>query len=159
MSEATIRLARPSDGPGALALWSALHEEHQAKDPRYRLSGDAGQRWLTDYREWTRSSTDRVWVAEMEAEVVGLLTAHLYVPSPSYAPTTIVYVDDLYVAVEARGLGLASQLISEATTWGRIHGATQVRAGVLAANAGGRAFWASQGAADFSVTVTIDLVP
>lgn len=158
MSDPHVRLATASDGPSALALWAALHAEHQAKDERYRLSKDAAQRWLADYREWVRSSNDRVWLAVLaDDEPVGLLTAHIYEPAPTYAPTKIVYVDDLYVAVEARGHGLAGQMLSEAKAWGVTHGATQVRAGVLAANAIGRAFWAREGSKDFSVTVTIDL--
>jgi hypothetical protein len=41
--------------------------------------------------------------------------------------------------------------------WAALNGATEIRAGVLATNPAGRAFWARQGAADFSVVVTIPL--
>jgi GNAT superfamily N-acetyltransferase len=134
-----------------------LHAEHEARDPRYRLAPDAAQRWANDFRVWTQSEADRIWLATRGDDALGLLTAHLYEPTPTFAPMTMVYVDDLYVAVEARGVGLAHRLLAEARAWGAVHGARQIRAGVLAANALGRSFWAREGAADFSVTVTIEL--
>ena len=153
----TVRPARPSEGDLALALWTALHREHEGQDARYRLADDAARRWTTDVREWLRSPRDAVWLGLDGAAPVGLLTAHLYETTPMYAARTLVYVDDLYVRPEARGRGLAGSLLGAARAWGAERGATEVRAGVLAANGAGRAFWARQGARDFSVTVTIDL--
>lgn len=152
----TVRAARPSDLPAALPLWEALHREHEGHDPRYRLGEDAALRWSNDFRTWTRSATDRVWLA-VDGGPVGLLTAHLYEPAPTFAPLSLVYVDDLFVAPEARGRGVASALLDAARAWGAEAGATQLRAGVLATNAAGRAFWDRQGAEDFSVVVTLDL--
>ena len=153
----TVRLARPSDLPAALPLWRALHREHETQDARYRLSEDAPARWATDFRTWTRSEADRVWLGVDGEEPVGLLTAHLYEPAPVFAPATMIYVDDLYVAPEARRSGLAGRLLDEACRWGAAVGATELRAGVLATNPAGRAFWERAGAADFSVTVTLPL--
>ena len=155
----TVRLARPSDLAVALPLWEALHREHEARDPRYRLSDDASARWSTDFRSWTRSGSDRVWLAVDGGEAVGLLTAHIYEPAPVFAPSTLIYVDDLYVAPAARRSGLAARLLGEARQWGVDVGATQLRAGVLAQNAAGLAFWHQEGATDFSVTVTIPIDP
>ena len=154
-----IRHARTSDLDAALALWQALHTEHEALDPRYRLSDDAAARWRTSLRDWVRSPASRVLFAQETdaSEPVGLLTAHLYEPAPTYRPHLLVHVDDLYVAPEARGHGLGRALVEAAVAWGRAEGATQLRAGVLATNAAGRAFWASVGGADFSVTVAVEL--
>lgn len=154
-----VREARSSDLPVALALWSALHREHEARDPRYRLADDAEARWSTDFRDWTRADGSRVWLALDAGQPVGLLTAHLYQPAPLYREYLLVHVGDLYVAPEARGEGLASVLLDHARAWGRGKGATQLQAGVLAVNAVGRAFWTSQGAEDYSVTVSMTLKP
>lgn len=153
----TVRPARPAERDVAVALWTALHREHEAQDARYRLSDDAVQRWTTDVRDWLRSPRDAVWLGLDGATPVGLLTAHLYETTPMYAPVSLVYVDDLYVRPASRGRGLASALLGAARAWGADLGATELRAGVLAANGPGRAFWARQGAEDFSVTVTLPL--
>ena len=88
---------------------------------------------------------------------VGVLTAHLYQTAPTFEPETLVHVDDLYVAPSARGAGVGARLLDHAREWGRERGAAHLQAGVLAANAVGRAFWSRQGADDYSVTVTLPL--
>jgi len=153
---AVLRLARPSDLPLALPLWQALHREHEAADSRYRMSDDASARWSTDFRDWTRSRTSAIWLAIDEGPV-GLLTAHLYAPAPAYRPVSLVHVDDLYVAPEARGMGVGRAMLAAASEWGRGLGATRLQAGVLAVNADARTFWDRAGASDFSVTVTVEL--
>ena len=153
----TVRLARPSDLGAALPLWRALHREHEALDARYRLADDAEARWTADFREWTRSAASRIWLGVREGQPVGLLTAHLYRPAPTYRPGLVVHVSDLYVAPSARGAGLGSRLLDHARQWAEAEGAASLQAGVLAENAGGRDFWAVQGARDFSVTVTLDV--
>lgn len=152
-----IREARPSDLAVALPLWEALHREHEARDPRYRLSDDASRRWATDFRDWARSDGSRIWLAFDAGQPVGLLTAHLYQPTPTYRPSLFVHVDDLYVAPEVRGSGIAHRLLDAARVWGREAGAEHLQAGVLALNAAGRAFWNREGTEDFSVTVTLPL--
>ncbi len=154
-----VRLARPSDREPALALWTALHREHEAQDPRYRLADDAGERWATDFRDWVRAPGSRVWIALVTGRPAGLLTAHLYQPAPVYRSHLLVHVGDLYVAPPARGAGVGRALLDQARAWGREEGATQLQAGVLAQNPAGRAFWAGQGAQDYSVTVTVALDP
>ena len=153
----TIRRAVRSDREAAVALWRALHREHEAQDARYRLSDDAAARWATDFGTWTRSDADRVWLAERAGAPVGLLTAHLYAPAPTFQPALMVYVDDLYVAPAARRAGAAALLLDEARAFALANGATEIRAGVLAQNPAGRAFWRRHGAADFSVVVTIQV--
>lgn len=163
--EVTVRPARPADRDAAVALYASLHREHEALDPRYRLADDALARWATDVRDWTRSRADAVWLAETSAghpgspgrAAVGLLTAHLFQPSPMFRAHTFVWVDDLYVAPPLRGRGVGRRLLDAARAWGRERGAVELRAGVLAANAGARRFWSREGAADVSVTVAAPL--
>ena len=152
-----VRKARRADREGALALWRLLQDEHEAKDPRYRISEDAASRWATDFRDWTRSHSSSVWVAEADDRLVGLLTAHLAEPAPVYRGRPFVFVGEIIVAEDWRGRGVARRLLDAAREWGRQVGATELRAGVLATNPAGRRFWEQQGARDFSVTVTLPL--
>lgn len=151
----TVRLARPSDLAVALPLWQALHREHEALDARYRIAADAASRWQTSFRDWTRSPSSRVWLALEGGDALGLATAHLYQPAPVYQPSLMVHVDDLYVAPPARGHGVGAVLLDHAREWAALEGATEIRVGVLASNAAGRAFWERQGARDYSVTMTL----
>lgn len=153
----TIRAARAADRATAIELWAALHREHEAHDARYRIAEDAAQRWATDIREWIRSPQDGVWLADAENAVVGLLTAHLYEPTPTFQPLLFLYVDDLYVRPPWRGSGVGRALLDAATAWGKERGAVEVRAGVLASNPSARGFWQAVGATDYSVTVTAPL--
>ncbi|MEM6325986.1 MAG: GNAT family N-acetyltransferase [Bacteroidota bacterium] len=157
MTPPLIRKARRADRDGALALWRLLQAEHEAQDPRYRLSHDAEARWSTDFRDWTRAHSSGVWVAEADDRLVGLLTAHLAEPAPVYRSTPFVFIGEIVVATKWRGQGIARLLLGAARDWGRQIGAGEIRAGVLATNPAGRRFWARQGAEDFSVTVTIPL--
>ncbi|MGB3544201.1 N-acetyltransferase family protein, partial [Rubrivirga sp.] len=104
-----------------------------------------------------RSPASRIWLALEGGAAVGLVTAHLYEPAPMYRPSLMVHVDDLYVTPTSRGRGVGSRLIDEARQWGLSQGATELRAGVLAANGAGRAFWETERARDYSVTVVLDL--
>lgn len=153
----TVRRARAADADAVRGLWEALHREHEATDARYRLSEDAALRWASDLREWTRSESDRVLVAEVGDEPVGLAVAHLMWPAPVYAPHLMVWVDDLYVQPGYRGQGVGRALLDALRAWGREKGATDLRAGVLATNPGARRFWAGAGGVDYSVTVTLGL--
>ena len=155
-----VRRARAADLPAAQALQAALHREHEGLDPRYRLADDAAARWAADLRVWVRSDADRVLVADAGAAgLVGLAVAHLAWPPPIYVPRLMVWVDDLYVAPPWRGRGVARALVAALGAWGRDAGAADLRAGVLAANAAGRAFWAAAGAGPYSLTVALPLDP
>ncbi|HIG73334.1 MAG TPA: GNAT family N-acetyltransferase [Bacteroidetes bacterium] len=157
MTPPVIRKATRADRDGALALWRLLQQEHEAQDDRYRISEDAEARWATDFRTWTRAHTSAVWVAEADDQLAGLLTAHLAEPAPMYSGPSFVFVGDIVVAPAWRGAGLGRRLLEAAREWARQVGAGEIRAGVLATNPAGRAFWERQGATDFSVTVAIPL--
>lgn len=159
-SGAVVRLATRDDRNGAVALWRQLQADHEAQDVRYRVSEDAEARWTTDFRSWTRSHTNRVWVAEApNGALVGLLTAMLADPSPMYRGLPFVFVTDLVTDRLWRGQGIATALLRAAREWAREIGAGEIRAGVLSTNPRGRAFWAREGARDFNVTVVIPLDP
>lgn len=155
---ARVRAARPSDRADAVELWLALHREHEALDPRYRLDASAASRWRADVGEWIRGDAAAVWLAEADGAPVGLLVAHRYEPAPIYAPRPILFVSDLYVRPAHRRSGVAAELLTAARDWGASGGMTQVQVGVLAANAGALAFWERAGATPYSVTMTIDRV-
>ena len=153
-----VRPAEQADQDEALALWRALHHEQEALDPRYRLAEDAPDRWAHDFPEWVRSAHHCIRVAESKTgALVGLLTAHAGWPVPVYASVSFVHVDDLFVSLPARGQGIGVALLDSVREWAADIGATEIRAGVLAANSSGQAFWTEQAAQPFSTTLILQL--
>ena len=155
MSTVTIRRARATDRESAIALWAQLQEEHAIMDARHRPSRSARERWRNDFVVWTESDAHRVFVAEREGELVGLLTAHPYWPAPIYVQEMEVYVTELVVRPDVRGQRVGEQLVEAVRAWARTQGVSRIRVGVMSRNERGHAFWKRQGAEDFFTTVTL----
>lgn len=152
-----IRRAEPDDLDQALKLWVLLHKTHEALDSRYKLASDATLRWSNDFRELIRSDHYRYLVAEVDAaHIVGLLVAQLAYPTPLYIPEPYVHIDELVVKHDYRGQGIGQRLVNEAIRWADRIEATDVRAGLLAANLESRTFWRRLGAEAYSVQVIIE---
>ena len=154
MSALTVRQAEAADRAVALALWQALHREHETLDSRYRLAPDAELRWANDFDLWLRGGPHRVLLATSESVSVGLLVAHLGYPISVYAPAPYLHIDDLYVVPAFRGKGGGRALVAEAERWGRAEGATSLQVGALSANVGGRRFWEREGLTPYNVTLS-----
>ena len=159
MSSVTIRRARRDDEDAAVALWASLQAEHEAMDARHRPSDSAPKRWRNDFRVWVEGDADRVFVAEADGVLVGLVTAHPYWPSPMYEQELEVYITELIVASEQRGQGVGTRLVEAVRVWAREQGVSRIRAGVMSRNERGRAFWQREGAEDFFTTVTLPVGP
>lgn len=155
MSGVTIRRARSGDGEAALALWTQLQAEHEALDARHRPSESAQERWRNDFRVWVESEAHRVFVAEADGVLVGLVTAHPYWPSPMYVQELEVYITELVVDPSCRSVGVGARLVEAVRAWARAQGVARIRAGVLSRNTRGRSFWQREGAEDFFTTVTL----
>lgn len=153
--EVAIRRARAEDVDEAVALWEHLQVEHEALDARHRPSDSAATRWRNDFGVWVASDADRVFIAEQNDALVGLVTAHTYWPSPMYEQELEVYLTELIVAPDQRSGGIGERLVEAVRSWALELGACQIRAGVLSRNRRGRAFWARQGADDLFTTVTL----
>ncbi len=150
-----VRPARHQDLRACVRLWRDLQDEHEGMEPRLRRSDSAEERWSNDFRVWVRSPAHGVFVAEVEGECVGLVTAHPYWPAAVYEERMEVYVNELFVAPAARGRGLGRELIRAVIHWARGQGVSQVRAGVLECNPEALSFWKRVGAQPFFTTVTV----
>jgi len=154
----TIRRAKSSDEAAAVALWQHLQDEHTAQDARHRPSASAPERWRNDFRVWIGSDAHRVFVAEVDGELVGFVTAHPHWPGPMYVQELEIYITELVVAPECRSGGVGARLVEAVRAWAREQGVARIRAGVLSRNERGRAFWKREGAEDFFTTVTLSVL-
>ena len=152
-----IRRARPDDQEQLGALWQAFLEEQATLDSRFAIAEDAMERWNNDYLLWLEDETHRIYAAEPEESIVGLVTAHRWGPPPIYEPSSEVYLDEIYVAPEARREGIGSQLVAAVRHWAESLGADRLRMRTVAANEAARSFWDRQEATPFSTTFTLEL--
>lgn len=157
MVDASIRRARRTDRERLEALWAQLLEEQSELDPRFEVAEDAHERWANDFPLWLEDGTRRIYVAEPEGVVVGFVNAHRWGPPPIYKDASEVYVDELYVAPEARRRGWGRQLVDAVRGWADELQADRLRIGMLVANEEGAAFWKAQHARPFYQTLTIEL--
>jgi GNAT superfamily N-acetyltransferase len=155
MSTPNVRHAREDDQEAVRDLWMALLEAQAELDDRMGVAEDARDRWDNDFSVWLEDETSRIFVAETDA-VVGFVSARRWGPPPIYRDEAEVFLEELYVAPDARRQGLGSALVAAVRDWADALGAHRVRLSVLAANEAGRAFWAAQNAEPMTLTLTID---
>jgi ribosomal protein S18 acetylase RimI-like enzyme len=135
VSEAPPRRGRPataSDVEAIAGLWhTGWQEAHRGQVPEAL----ARERGLADLRRRVAEDLDRIHVAPSEDGVAGFVTVH------------DDEVEQLYVAPEARGHGVADRLLDHAEQV-IAEGHDRAWLAVVAANQRARAFYARRGWAD-----------
>lgn len=156
MSYPDIRRAQPADQETVGDLWVQLLDEQDELEDRFGIAEDARERWDNDFPTWFDDETYRVYVAEVDDEIVGFATAHRWGPPPIYEESSEVYLDELYVRPDDRREGIGTQLVNAVRNWADRVGARRIRLNVLSANEDARAFWAAQDAYPLTLTFTIE---
>ncbi len=155
--DATIRRARLEDLEGLAELWMAFLNEQTSLDERVRVSDDAMVRWRNDYPSWIDRERRYIVVAESDGKVQGFAAAVRSAPAPIFEYVPEMYVEELYVAPEARRKGVGRALFDSLRTWGESWGARRARLSVLAGNDVARTFWNRLGLTDMSVSMAVAL--
>jgi ribosomal protein S18 acetylase RimI-like enzyme len=138
-----------------------LQDFERTIDPRLRpgdaMADDYWQRILSRCRE----SNGRAFVAVDDREVVGLIAVLAAEPFMELddPPGTYGLVTDLVVLAPYRRRGIGKMLLTQAETFARTAGATELRIGVLAANAGARRLYVGCGFVTYSEILTKRLSP
>jgi GNAT superfamily N-acetyltransferase len=158
-TSSTVRRARKKDAERIGELWLALLNEQAEHDDRIGVADDAIERWRNDFPVWLDDETRRLFVAEVDDTIRGFASAHRWGPPPIYAESEEVYLDEIYVAPDARRDGLGSALVAAVRDWAEGLGAHRVRLQVLAANENGNRFWEHQDARPLVITRAIECEP
>lgn len=133
----TIRTALPADASAvhamllrlALAMGAPRKNSSSAKQIATALSGD--------------TPAIHALIGEMQGKPVGV--AVFFLTFSTWRGKPGVYVQDIYVAANARGAGLGKILLQAVAAWGLQQGADHLRLSVDPNNAAARAFYASVG--------------
>jgi ribosomal protein S18 acetylase RimI-like enzyme len=142
-------------------LWTALKAHHASVLPSEGEPRSDDEGWAIrsgNYREWIKEDDAFFTVARTAA--TGAPVAYAFTTLLSAGPTwpipaRIGYVESLVVAPTTRGGGLGRRMLQ--TVWDQLQtvGATEIRLGVIAANAPARAFYGALGFETFEVTMRI----
>ena len=84
-----------------------------------------------------------VLIAERDQQPLGI--AILFLTFSTWRGTRGVYVQDIFVAPDARGAGLGKKMIEAAARWAAAHGADHLRLSVDRDNVAAQAFYAAIG--------------
>ena len=152
-----LRPASGRDVEVVCVLWLKLMREHEAMDTRFVLSHDADLRWKNDFPLWVDDQTRQIIVAEQEGRIIGFIQAHRRLEPPVFRAAPEIYIDEIYVLPDARGLGIGKQLLEHVRQWAAALGAERLRLRVLAANKNGMTFWEAEGASAIDLSYTIEL--
>ncbi len=155
----TLRPAILKDRDAVGALWLNLMREHEAMEPLFVLAQDASLRWRNDFSTWIEDGTRKFMLAEQDGEIIGFIHAHRHLEPPVYVASPEVFVDEIYLRPESRGLGAGRLLLNAVRQWAEDLGAERLRFRVLAVNTNGIEFWERAGAKHLISTYVIPVQP
>lgn len=136
-----VRAAIPGDLAAVVELRLALLREH-GDNPLYaRLRPDARERAKRLFAAQIASASERIFLAEEEGAVVGIIRCVETVGSPLLDPVRYGYVSSAYVRPEARRRGALRALVSAARSWCTERGIDELRLHSVAHDPGSNAAW------------------
>ena len=129
------------------ACFVDLQEAERALDPRMPNGKDIVAAYIPTMLDRCSRSRGRVFVAEVDENVVGFVTILTRVQNDDIEGGDLEYglVSDLVVANGYRGLGIGRRLFESAESFARANGVRWLRVGVLAANEAANELYTSSG--------------
>lgn len=140
-----VRVASAADLPHVIELRLALIREHGDNPVYRRLRSDAPERARRLFATQLASTTERIFLAEDEAQVVGIIRCVETVGSPLLDPARYAYVSSAYVRPEWRRRGTLRALVDAARAWCEERGLSELRLHSVAGDAASNAAWEALG--------------
>lgn len=140
-----LRRAKDAHLPAIAGLWMEMMEEHQAFEPRIRLSDTAFHAYQSYLMVHSRDEKSLLEIARSEKEVVGFCCSYICQNLPMFEPEQFGYISDLYVKPAYRHQGLGKRLLESAREFFRAWQLEFVQLQVYHHNAQGRVFWEKNG--------------
>lgn len=150
-----IREYEPRDAAALRECVVELQEFERRIDPRLRLGEEMADAHCAHLHDRCREARGQILVATVDGVVAGFASVIAEEPftNPDEPPGTYAVVSDLVVLERCRGRGIGRRLLVRAEVFARDAGATELRIGVLSANAGARALYADVGFEPYSETL------
>jgi GNAT superfamily N-acetyltransferase len=145
----TIRPATADDLEAVVDLWLEMMAEHEAFDPRVRLSISA----RSAYRNYALYHIERedapVFVVEKRGEIIAYCLAYCARSLPMFRPSSYGFISDLVVGRAWRRQGLGTALLERVRAWFAGRGIRSLQLQVYSRNAPGLQFWQRVGFSPF----------
>jgi ribosomal protein S18 acetylase RimI-like enzyme len=133
MSAVAYREAGESDFPALLEMYTLLNQFFYQVGYRLPHPGNVGEVWLESFRR-TLGRFSNVHVAEIDGKVVGFMLCRIK-RVPAYMGGVLVgELSDMWIAAEARRMGIGDKLSRLALEWLRSQGVHSVEIQVLKDN-------------------------
>ncbi|UZX02078.1 GNAT family N-acetyltransferase [Arthrobacter sp. CDRTa11] len=132
-----VREGLPEDMPGLAALratWAAEQDPAAAEDPDFEAA----------FRDWADANPRKVFVAEQDGELVGMLNLMIFqrMPKPRKEASCWVYLGNVYVLPQHRNAGIGRRLVEASVAFAQSIGAARM---VLSPSADSRSFYSRLG--------------
>jgi GNAT superfamily N-acetyltransferase len=126
-----------------------------------RVEGErVAERNFQELQEEHNQNTGKMFVAEIEEEVVGFINIRFEHESQTYLSSLVdyAYISDLVVLQAHRGRGIGTILLQQAEDFARQHGATDLKIQVLARNQQATDVYLRAGFRPYEITLLKHLV-
>lgn len=150
-NEFIVRTGKRSDSSAAARLWVMSAEEHTTYDTVYTTAPGAEKTMRSFLDELANSGFSRLFVAEIDSEIVGFASGELREGSPAFDARTWASVEDVFVLPEFRSLGIGRALLAACREWAMDKSANGITLQVAARNARARKFYEELGFREISV--------
>lgn len=157
MNEAVrIREFEPRDEAAVRACVVALQDFERTIEPRLRPGGAVADGYLAQIHRRCREADGRIFVAEVEARVVGFVAVLAREPFTELDDPlgTYALVTDLIVMLPHREHGIGGLLLAAAEAFARQEGARELRIGVLSQNTAARRLYLNAAFVPYHETFT-----
>jgi GNAT superfamily N-acetyltransferase len=144
-SRVHVREATPRDLDAVVALRTALLREHPDHPIYGRLRPDLDDRARGLFATQLRSTTEAIFLGELNGETVGVLRCVESMGSPLLDPARYAYVSSTYVRPDARRRGVLRALLRAADRWSRARGLDQMRLHNVAGSVAAERAWSALG--------------
>ena len=140
-----VRPATPADLAFVVELRMALLREHGSNPIYARLRPDAPERARRIFAAQLASPNERIFLAESDGRVIGIIRCVESSGSPLLDPTRYAYISSAYVRPEARRRGALRALVAAARSWCAERGLDEARLHSVAGDEGSNRAWDALG--------------
>jgi GNAT superfamily N-acetyltransferase len=142
--DVTVREAHPGDLPEIVPLWLQLMSFHEELDAGYSMVEDAAERWIRYIAPSFNDESWRIFVAQIEDELVGYAAVVIQDHPPVYVSTKHGVLESIAVSREHRGRGIGKRLVRAAEQWLRSRDVFEMTVRIDERNTASRALFGSR---------------